>query len=921
MIFIINSSGDITAAAPESVSRGSIDANEVILISPYRGSVGLRVQLPNKIVLEERNMSPLAELPLGFDSDGRRLYAYRTTVCAEMTQLSGTVGLQFFVTTEQTRLATRVCTFTVERGVSGIVTKLTDEERGAVEAFLAMARADEEEREEAEKERAEAEAKRTEAEAKRKSYVDGKDVADFSVTPRLDEEGGEVLGAYDFTVTFGDGSTKVAALRLPLDSLKITGVNDYVADDARMLKITFADGRELDCAFDEIFGGLEKLLSDCTSVTVGGEHVDVFDADTKQSVLDNTESHLTKAVVVGGGTRVMDMIDAQPTVIASAFIRRDSKGDFEVKEPTSNTNPATKKYVDDTATSLRSVLDNHAVRIVNLENPALAYEEDDSEAYEKLVPFDSLSYAVINSVGGATECVPTTENLFNPRMSGFPIYANEMYRDSGIPIVTDDGSFFVGRYFGGDTSVRSYEITLAGAIQLSPGTYCVSGYAEGANVWYDPEDGSIEAMPGEWEISVVADYHDGFAQVNGSSVITTYTDTSVTLRVIFTLPDTYSGNNDIHHNVYVMLNAGTAPLEFVKYKPALASAPVTKIVSYGRSGNNLFNKHLFPEETETGLKLTAVSTLATDITPEIFLSMTGLGAGDTFTISRTLGGDIADEAGYMRFFTSDSSAYVDIAANDAGYATYTVTLPEDFTSENYGKLTVYGCSYGIVELSDVVITKGDSAEEYSPYYVEIDSVEIPEAVRALSDYGDCYTTLDFDNKRFVNAGYTFSISEVSEFKKYVYLTYTGVHFGAGKPYTLDGYPLGSHISTENTVSQFYPTSPQTALWCGYNNSVLTYWIGILDNLGLTNYSEANQMNYFMLWLGGGTVNDAYDNAYDRRVRQQVQNDDIVSTDVSSLLSTYTDFLTVKVEPGGMLVFENGRGCAVPSKITYVKEAE
>lgn len=130
MLFIANVQGTITAVVPEPIYRGSSNANELVLIAPFPADavVYATFRLPNGQYLkpylgtdltedEEKALSLLPEFsPKLFDSDGNAYNAWRIVLDAPITQLSGDLSVQFFVTIGSTRRPTSLISVAIGEG-------------------------------------------------------------------------------------------------------------------------------------------------------------------------------------------------------------------------------------------------------------------------------------------------------------------------------------------------------------------------------------------------------------------------------------------------------------------------------------------------------------------------------------------------------------------------------------------------------------------------------------------------------------------------------------------------------------------------------------------------------------------------------------------------------------------------------------
>jgi len=162
--------------------------------------------------------------------------------------------------------------------------------------------------------------------------------------------------------------------------------------------------------------------------------------------------------------------------------------------------------------------------------------------------------------------------------------------------------------------------------------------------------------------------------------------------------------------------------------------------------------------------------VATGITPSTFLEMTGLKIGDTFTISakrEALKG--SGTAVNPVTFLSRNSNVSSIPLLTRNKTINTITIPEEFTDDNYHGLYTYGCSSSdengerLMRYSNFMILKGEYTEETLPEYEPYNEYKIPvkvsndekqeitniylnEPLRKIGDYVDY---IDFQNQKVV----------------------------------------------------------------------------------------------------------------------------------------------------------------------------
>ncbi|MBQ0114032.1 MAG: collagen-like protein [Bacteroidales bacterium] len=89
-------------------------------------------------------------------------------------------------------------------------------------------------------------------------------------------------------------------------------------------------------------------LNVATYVTVNGQFQNTWEANTKVDTKSNSSYQYAQVYAVGRAPQnTAEIIPAVDTTINNSIVRRDSNGNFSVKAPTSDYQPANKKYVDD----------------------------------------------------------------------------------------------------------------------------------------------------------------------------------------------------------------------------------------------------------------------------------------------------------------------------------------------------------------------------------------------------------------------------------------------------------------------------------------------------------------------------------------------------------------------------------------------
>ncbi len=150
--------------------------------------------------------------------------------------------------------------------------------------------------------------------------------------------------------------------------------------------------------------------------------------------------------------------DVSENITSSGIAVRLGGGYLGVPNPTQYFHATPKEYVDKADNALSEKQTAFEERVTELESLTLTYIEDGSTAYEKVVPANIGSKALIKGIGGATERV-MGKNLVNPADIQMPEEVNSYtinqdgtitytidYSPSGFAII-DLSTLPVGRYY------------------------------------------------------------------------------------------------------------------------------------------------------------------------------------------------------------------------------------------------------------------------------------------------------------------------------------------------------------------------------------------------------------------------------------------------------------------------------------------
>ena len=278
--------------------------------------------------------------------------------------------------------------------------------------------------------------------------------------------------------------------------------------------------------------------------------------------------------------------------------------------------------------------------------------------------------------------------------------------------------------------------------------------------------------------------------------------------------------------------------------PTLTSP--TEIQSVGDLTKNLFDYTKVTganiETIENGLKLTGYSNV-TNITPEMFLEMTGLKIGDTITTTikkEVINGSKNYIFGSMRFLSTNQSTPVDLTGSyqeNEEISTKTITIPENFNSENYKPLYIYGVlnseenGLNEVHITDIMISKNGETE-YTPYGkykipVKISGKNIFNAENNFKNTSGTLQTIELKLKP--NTAYTMSSNVPSTFST------------SNSSYVFVALPGEGNTSVSNlTGGRTKTTGDDGILYIRYRtdsniNSLLDYWYQLEEGTKATAY--------------------------------------------------------------------------------------
>lgn len=507
---------------------------------------------------------------------------------------------------------------------------------------------------------------------------------------------------------------------------------------------------------------------------------------------------------------------------------------------------------------------------------SLAYQVDDSVAYQKVVPSNAEEYAQISKIGGMSY---KTENLIP-----FPYSATSTTINGVTFTIQEDGGVKVQ-----GTATASTTLRLVTNLALAENTFLtISGGVDDiiVNVRKKTADGSDLA----------------FIESSSSSNQTGKLENG---EIILFVGIYVRANLTVDATVYPMLNKGETPLPYSKYFEGLRETKVTKIES---AGANLFNAK--------NIKSTAIS--VNEDGSKILMPLATSGNGNVTTNSKlselcpTLKvGDVVS----VRYSTDvpSGNSMIHLKGSEAlwwdGNSKYTVTQEDlDSIVGLYGNRYINGYTEQVTLLDFRIVREPNIG--FKPYVGAIETVEIPNAIRELDGYGEEYTELDFETKKFKNGGFTIELDGTEGWRPLetgnteLCRWYLDCSALLGKKQ----FVFVNNATVAEIVSNAYDAISNDDAWYnieGISDKAIAI---IIYDKGFTDGDVDAWKAYLAARKAAGVP-----------IVVRCKLAEPIETDIAPYLTDYNNNKFIEVEGGGMVRFENAESANIPSTITYLIE--
>lgn len=438
-------------------------------------------------------------------------------------------------------------------------------------------------------------------------------------------------------------------------------------------------------------------------------------------VLDNFKTEYAffmsywQVTEVSGGIVYLQAIDYYPTV---DIAQTTGTSKFAVMSQKSVTDTFNKSiaYTD----SVKTGITKNSKRIFNIESFIFKenYYTDNTTAYIKQVPENSLPYVAISKIGGMTK---KCTNIFPPTV--------EYGWQCDIPTLSEDGKYTFTR--NASNGVCYFQTK---PIYLEAGkTYTLRANYTGVSHTY------LVKQSGE---SIVATLYG----------LTKFTPTES--GNYFFRPYMTGTNIGDTASVYLWINEGDVDLSYEPYFEGLRNAKVSAVKSVGK---NLVNQSKLLEKS--GVTLNADGYYYAETTTILSNALTQVISGivykanTQYSISVTGYGSSNSQGLVIQVDYTDGSTTYPIGIANTVASTFTHTTKLGKTVKRI-TATLYNGTI-INYIKNIVIREGTDTA-YSPYTEH--TLVIPEAVQSLDGYGQSnpdnaeeYNYIDFDN--FISCGH------------------------------------------------------------------------------------------------------------------------------------------------------------------------
>jgi hypothetical protein len=529
-------------------------------------------------------------------------------------------------------------------------------------------------------------------------------------------------------------------------------------------------------------------------------------------------------------------------------------------------------------------------RVTDLESLTLTYIEDGSTAYEKVVPANVGSKALIKAIGGATERV-FGKNLINPADI-------EMPEEVDSYTINADGTIT----YTINKSPTGFAFISLNDLPVGRYYFYVEGICDGS--WNFLEDNRIEMY-------VMSDFDESLNDGAGD-----YVDTTRTLKAMLWRDES------VTTDTWEVVEAPEGTVFEPYHEPYLQDAEVERVESIGanlipfpyRDFNPTMNGITVTTNADGTLVLNGTWNNTTITLSDFTLHKKMILPEGEYTIGGCEGGANYTYRLFVWITRSDGTpAYYSVVNKPITFSI--------FEGDSFDLIIRVGNEIGTV--SNLVIkpmlVKGETAIPFKPYKPEpIDTFVIPiEAIKAkVRGFGigdtDVYNSVEVVDKTVTysqrlseetvlqNNSYWASNKETDDYISFALTkTYLQPKMKAtsGASIKCLGLPVKSWSSSLSLSEDFLWRAPSSIGVCIAKSKLEPY--GSLDNAGA-------KVKAFGAWLNENPIHIIYE---------------LANPEVTDITDLFTEDNAIEVERGGVLRFVNKDKMPVPSSVWFTTRKE
>lgn len=670
---------------------------------------------------------------------------------------------------------------------------------------------------------------------------------------------------------FVNESARAEAEKARVEAENVRDGNERLRDEKEQTRIAFENERQIEEA--------KRVIAETKREEAYSQ---VFEAIKGKADKITTPKALYATNTTGGGTYKNWSGGADANTVPV----RTNNGTIKTKTPITGDDAASKEYVDNHVIPL-------AEKVADLESLTLSFTEETSTDYEKVVPAEVGKYALIKSIGGATERV-ASKNILNPQVLDTGA--------GGVSITYDNEGNITVTSVGANMFLVECPFEYIG----TPGKYYC--YVEGDEI----------------ELPYVEEYEgdEGISYWFTMRISSENTPFSKKIKVMIWKDESVTSD------IYSLYDAREGTVFEPYHEPYLVNADVEKIESLGKNRlpSDVLEASSWDIHTNDSKSYYSLDFLSDGWYCVSAKMKAGYGTDTVYLyIEKSIDGGLTYDV-YKSIYANNGNIGNGHLITEKGIVS---TAPFWFKIDKKAGVKYRFICYSASKLQSkldwieyIQIEKVNLAQEpsssynpsiyapataYEPYKADaIDTIVIPEAVRSLDGYGIDGSSVDFEEdkvsliqRKNITTFPTNSTWRVNkEFDNHISFSMNKSALSPQMKGTLDAsldcfeFEVKGWMSTLEGAEFAWYTASELGICI--NKSRLIPYGELVDT--------TSAVNAFKAWLSDNPVGIKYELA------------EYIVTDITHL---FTEDNAIEVEGHGVLRFVNEHKLAVPSTAQYV----